>query len=69
MASHIPVVKELWRGFGLSMKEAEPVFDSILANLKSIIDKAGLVEKGIINAFDSVGLQNNINAKRKEEPP
>ena len=58
IANKIPVVRELWNKLGMKIKQADPVFQQIHKTLKSIIDKGGLVEKGIVDAFDAVAAEN-----------
>ena len=57
IANKIPVVRELWNKLGMEIKAADPVFQQIHKTLKSIIDKGGLVEKGIVDAFDAVAAE------------
>ena len=64
VANKIPVVRELWNKLGMKVKQADPVFQKIHKTLKSIIDKRGLVEKGIIDAFDAVAAENEENDKK-----
>ena len=64
IANKIPVVRELWNKLGMKIKSADPIFSQIHKTLKSIIDKGGLVEKGIIDAFDAVSAEEE--EKKKE---
>ena len=50
----VPLVQAVWRKLQLPVEKADKIFTQIMSNLKKLIDKAGLIEKGVVAAIESV---------------
>ena len=60
----IPAVKAVWKKLQLPTEKADKVFTKIMSNLKVLIDKAGLIEKGVVAAIESVPKVVQITANK-----
>ena len=54
LLDRVPIVRAIWGKLGYSLKEADPIFDKILSNLRAIASKSEAIEKGIVDAFKDV---------------